>query len=512
MWAGWRADPTDKEDPPPTTMLPTEQPAATAAADAREGRAARMASAPPTSDGIFGVPAFMLADSTCRYRVIVRNPSSGGTASVLVRWSTVEALLKDLRAVFPDMPKALKLTSYWMKTTDPAKLEARRLELSQALDDLSLWACDPDGGPTAAALLGSAPLKKIIQDNAEPGPAAATAAAAVADRAEGEETVLPSIEVPNFAIDEDSTTLYHMVVKLLDGDEKHLHVRWSEMEALVSDLRAHFPKMPKAVALPRYYRKASNDTKMEERRRNIADFWANLLLWLDEDGATDGNGRVALVESPPVERLLSTAKPIVLLALQHLQGYRVQESSATMIQAAARGWTRRLPELRRKQAAAEAARQAEMEAEQIVEAERAAERYAAAQQRADNKEQGADHHEEESSTDMLAPQQSAAGVVPEVISVQCLGIKTSAVAQSVRQDMADSAAASEAEESARLDEKVLAVVKGLEELENIRQQVQEAAIDEACAPLVKQRKVVASGLHGPLRDARDGEAVRLILV
>jgi hypothetical protein len=323
---------------------------------------------------------------------------------------------------------------------------------------------------------------------------------------------LPSIEVPNFAIDEDSTTLYHMVVKLLDGDEKHLHVRWSEMEALVSDLRAHFPKMPKAVALPRYYRKASNDTKMEERRRNIADFWANLLLWLDEDGATDGNGRVALVESPPVERLLSTAKPIVLLALQHLQGYRVQESSATMIQAAARGWTRRLPELRRKQAAAEAARQAEMEAEQIVEAERAAERYAAAQQRADNKEQGADHHEEESSTDMLAPQQSAAGVVPEVISVQCLGIKTSAVAQSVRQDMADSAAASEAEESARLDEKVLAVVKGLEELENIRQQVQEAAIDEACAPLVKQRKVVASGLHGPLRDARDGEAVRLILV
>jgi hypothetical protein len=44
---------------------------------------------------------------TCRYLTVIRTNSlseSGGEYHVLVRWSEMEALVRDLRACFPSMP------------------------------------------------------------------------------------------------------------------------------------------------------------------------------------------------------------------------------------------------------------------------------------------------------------------------------------------------------------------------------------------------------------------------
>lgn len=77
--------------------------------------------------------------STCSYVLSVVPRLGAACVSSRVRWSEMEAIAKELRALYPAMPETLVLPNYWLSTTDPAKLEQRRRELAAFWHGLVEW-------------------------------------------------------------------------------------------------------------------------------------------------------------------------------------------------------------------------------------------------------------------------------------------------------------------------------------------------------------------------------------
>ena len=81
------------------------------------------------------------ADSTCRYDTTV-TLEGRGVWTFSVRWSQMEALVKDLHATFTEMPEDLSIPRYYFKTADRAKLDARRRQLAEFWAGTVRWMTD----------------------------------------------------------------------------------------------------------------------------------------------------------------------------------------------------------------------------------------------------------------------------------------------------------------------------------------------------------------------------------
>ena len=76
-----------------------------------------------------------------------------------VRWSEMENAAKELRRLYPTMPSSVVLAKYWLKTTDPQKLEQRRHELAQYWRGVMDWLATPEA---QASCLSSAPIQQLL--------------------------------------------------------------------------------------------------------------------------------------------------------------------------------------------------------------------------------------------------------------------------------------------------------------------------------------------------------------
>jgi hypothetical protein len=115
------------------------------------------------------------------------------------------------------------------------------------------------------------------------------------------EDAVPQIEVTGFSVDPDSTCRYDTTVTLEGRGVWTFSVRWSQMETLVKDLHATFTSMPEDLNIPRYYFKTADSTKLDARRRQLAEFWASTIRWMTDYNAT---GATYLMDTEAVQRLL----------------------------------------------------------------------------------------------------------------------------------------------------------------------------------------------------------------
>lgn len=113
--------------------------------------------------------------------------------------------------------------------------------------------------------------------------------------------VAPQIEVTGFSVDRDSTCRYDTMVTLEGRGVWTFSVRWSQMETLVKDLHATFTEMPEDLELPRYYFKTTDSAKLDARRRQLEEFWAGTVHWMNEYNET---GARYLMDTDAVQRLL----------------------------------------------------------------------------------------------------------------------------------------------------------------------------------------------------------------
>ncbi len=111
----------------------------------------------------FEVLGFEVEDGTCRYTISVLPSPGEDRLEVDVRWSEMETVVKELRGLFPEMPDELGLPKYYFKTTDDAKLEQRRQELSDFWDGFMRW-IEGHSRTSAEQLLDSSPLQRMLED------------------------------------------------------------------------------------------------------------------------------------------------------------------------------------------------------------------------------------------------------------------------------------------------------------------------------------------------------------
>ena len=118
---------------------------------------------------------------------------------------------------------------------------------------------------------------------------------------------VPVFEVAAYDV-EDGTCWYSTSVVPHPGANRlEVAVRWSEMEAIVKELRAHYPAMPEALALPKYYFKTTDDAKLEQRCHELNEFWAGFMGWLEGQSTASAEG---LLDTAPLQRMLADAEEI----------------------------------------------------------------------------------------------------------------------------------------------------------------------------------------------------------
>ena len=116
---------------------------------------------------------------------------------------------------------------------------------------------------------------------------------------------LPCFDVESFRVDADSTCRYSTRVRMAGRGEWVFATRWSEMEALIKDLRALFTSMPENLVLPKYFFKTTDEAKLEARRLQLQEFWDETMNWLGQD---DPASAVNLMETKPLARFLQSVE------------------------------------------------------------------------------------------------------------------------------------------------------------------------------------------------------------
>ena len=102
------------------------------------------------------------ADTTCRYETTV-TLEGRGVWTFSVRWSQMETLVKDLHATYSSMPESLILPRYYFKTTDRAKLDARRRQLEDFWAGTIQWMTDVNA-TGATYLMDTEAVQRLLQD------------------------------------------------------------------------------------------------------------------------------------------------------------------------------------------------------------------------------------------------------------------------------------------------------------------------------------------------------------